>query len=140
MDSIKSFLAGVLVTSVLGIVCLAVWVIADNGRSLNATNFVNSVPIQPTAESPTVLIIEGESGDPVIRSLVPTVLPTLQPTQTATAVPENIIDYEDVLARPTRDYELTNDQLAACIQAQQTARRLAPYCPPNPAEYAGQGR
>lgn len=146
MNTVKSFLAGMLVMLILAVVGYAVWIIATNGRSSNTSSLLNSVPItQPQAAEPTpggvIMNAAEESSEPAVRSLIPTAVPVIAPAATATAVPETIIDYaNDVLGQPTRDYDLTNDQLAACIQAQQTGRRLAPYCPPNPAEYAGQGR
>lgn len=71
----------------------------------------------------------------------PPVVVLESPAATPTQQPESVIDYaEDILAQPTRDYQLTDDQLASCIAAQVEQRRLAPYCPPNPAEYAGPGR
>lgn len=145
MNAAKAFFTGMLTMLILAIVGCAVFIIFTNGRSLDNTNLVNSVPItqpnQVTATPGVAITIIDDGNEPVIKNLVPTAAPTLQATATPTAVPEAVIDYaEDVLARPTRDYNLTNDQLAACLQAQQTGRRLAPYCPPNPAEYAGQGR
>ncbi len=107
---------------------------AVEGQNLN--NFAVQQVVVTATPGPggvTLTIIDDDS-EPVIKNLVPTA------TATATAVPESIINYEDVIAQPTRDYDITDEQLAACIQAQQTGRRLAPYCPPNPAEYAGQGR
>lgn len=113
---------------------------------LDTQNLVNSVPdpriVLDTSAPATVIFSQppqivtatpGADGAPVVVLESPTVTPTQQP--------ESVINYaEDVLAQPTRDYQLTDDQLASCIGAQMEGRRLAPYCPPNPAEYAGPGR
>lgn len=143
MNAVKTFFLGVLTTLILGIVGVAVWVIVTD-PDINTGGIVNSVPINqpaPSTDSGVVLTVIDDGSEPVIVDLIPTAVSTKQPTQTPTAVPEAVIDYaEEIIAQPTRNYDLTNDQLAACLQAQQTGRRLAPYCPPNPAEYAGQGR
>lgn len=121
------------------------YTVTDPGQPLN------NMIIAPTAAPvlpPQQVIQVTATPLPAVQNLV-TVVPQLQPgfaEATATVYfaatpqpPENVITLDD-LAQPTRDYNLTNDQLAACLQAQQTGKRLAPYCPPNPAEYAGQGR
>lgn len=112
---------------------------------LDTQNLVNQVPdpriVLDTSAPATVVfsqppqIVTATPGAPVV------VLESPTPTETPTQQPESVIDYaEDILAQPTRDYQLTDDQLASCIAAQVEQRRLAPYCPPNPAEYAGPGR
>lgn len=115
---------------------------------LDSQNLVNQVPdprvVIDTSAPATVVfsqppqpqIVTATPGAPSAPVLVPE-----SPTATPTQQPESVIDYaEDILAQPTRDYQLTDDQLASCIAAQVEQRRLAPYCPPNPAEYAGPGR
>jgi len=110
---------------------------------LDGQNLVNSVPdprvVIDTSAPPTVVFTQ-----PQFMTATPPAPPVVvleSPTATPTQQPESVIDYaEDILAQPTRDYQLTDDQLASCIAAQVEQRRLAPYCPPNPAEYAGPGR
>ena len=110
---------------------------------LDGQNLVNSVPdprvVIDTSAPPTVVFTQ-----PQFMTATPPAPPVVvleSPTATPTQQPESVIDYaEDNLAQPTRDYQLTDDQLASCIAAQVEQRRLAPYCPPNPAEYAGPGR
>lgn len=114
---------------------------------LDNQNLVNSVPdpriVLDTSQPATVVF--GQPPQPQIVTATPgapvVVLESPTPTETPTQQPESVIDYtDDILAQPTRDYQLTDDQLASCIAAQVEQRRLAPYCPPNPAEYAGPGR
>ncbi len=118
---------------------------------LDSQNLVNSVPdprsvVIDTSAPPTVVFTQPQfvTATPPAPPVVVLESPTAAAAATAvppTQQPESVIDYaEDVLARPTRDYQLTNEQLSACIQAQLEERRLPPYCPPNPAEYAGPGR
>ena len=111
---------------------------------LDGQNLVNQVPdprvVIDTSAPATVIF----SQPPQIVTATPPAPPVVvleSPAATPTQQPESVIDYaDDILAQPTRDYQLTDDQLASCIAAQVEQRRLAPYCPPNPAEYAGPGR
>lgn len=110
---------------------------------LDGQNLVNSVPdprvVIDTSAPATVVFTQ-----PQFMTATPPAPPVVvleSPAATPTQQPESVIDYaEDILAQPTRDYQLTDDQLASCIAAQVEQRRLAPYCPPNPAEYADPGR
>ena len=110
---------------------------------LDGQNLVNQ------AIDPRSITIDTSAPATVVFSQPPQIVTATPPappvvvleSPTATQQPESVIDYaEDILAQPTRDYQLTDDQLASCIAAQVEQRRLAPYCPPNPAEYAGPGR
>lgn len=148
----------VFLTLLIGIIVLAgLDIVFNQGRTLAAMmpdrtavavpyldnqNLVNQVPdpriILDTSAPATVVfnqppqIVTATPGAPVVVLEPPTATPTQQP--------ESVIDYAEVLAQPTRDYQLTNEQLSACIRAQMEDKRLAPYCPPNPVEYAGPGR
>ncbi len=108
----------------------------------NLTNMLDPRVVIDTSQPATVVF----SQPPQIVTATPDapsapVVVLESPAATPTQQPESVIDYaDDVLAQPTRDYQLTNEQLSACIKAQLEARRLPPYCPPNPAEYAGPGR
>ena len=109
----------------------------------NLTNMLDPRVVIDTSQPATVTFSQPPQ---VVTATPPAPVVVLEPPATATAPaptqqPESVIDYaDDVLAQPTRDYQLTNEQLSACIKAQLEARRLPPYCPPNPAEYAGPGR
>ena len=142
-------------------ILLVIIVVMAFDAFFNGGRIVNSLKPEPTYTTVTApqpyyqpqqsLTVVTATPPPVVQNLV-TPLPgpavDFQATSTAFAIqqnaasqqsPENIITLDD-LAQPTRDYNLTDDQLAACIQAQMTNRRLGPQCPPNPAEYAGPGR
>lgn len=107
----------------------------------NLTNMLDPRVVIDTSQPATVTFSQPPQ---VVTATPPAPVVVLEPPATAetpTQQPESVIDYaDDILAQPTRDYQLTNDQLASCIAAQVEQRRLAPYCPPNPAEYAGPGR
>jgi hypothetical protein len=105
----------------------------------NLTNMLDPRVVIDTSQPATVTFSQPPQ---VVTATPPAPVVVLEPpTATATQQPESVIDYaDDVMAQPTRDYQLTNEQLSACIKAQLEARRLPPYCPPNPAEYAGPGR
>ena len=143
-------------------ILLVIIVVMAFDAFFNGGRIVNSLKPEPTYTTvtaptpqpyyqPQQPVIVTATPPPAVQNLV-TPLPgpavDFQATSTAFAIqqnaasqqsPENIITLDD-LAQPTRDYNLTDDQLAACIQAQMTNRRLGPQCPPNPAEYAGPGR
>ena len=142
-------------------ILLVIIVVMAFDAFFNGGRIVNSLKPEPTYTTVTApqpyyqpqqpLTVVTTAPPPAVQNLVtPLPGPTVdfQATSTAFAIqqnaasqqsPENIITLDD-LAQPTRDYNLTDDQLAACIQAQMTNRRLGPQCPPNPAEYAGPGR
>lgn len=104
----------------------------------NLTNMLDPRVVIDTSQPATVTFSQPPQ---VVTATPPAPVVVLEPPVTPTQQPESVIDYADVvLAQPTRDYQLTNEQLSACIKAQLEARRLPPYCPPNPAEYAGPGR
>lgn len=149
----------VFLTLLIGLIALAALdIVFNQGQTLAAAmprrsavvpyldNLTNSVPdprniVIDTSAPPTVVFTQ-----PQFVTATPPAPPVvvMEPLATAappTQQPESVIDYaDDVLVQPTRDYQLTDDQLASCIAAQVEQRRLAPYCPPNPAEYAGPGR
>jgi hypothetical protein len=115
---------------------------------LDGQNLVNQVtdPRIVIDTSAPATVVFSQPPQPQIVTATPgapsaPVVVLESPAATSTQQPESVIDYaDDILAQPTRDYQLTDDQLASCIAAQVEQRRLAPYCPPNPAEYAGPGR
>lgn len=133
------------------------WLLDGRGQAVmdvyNLTpqpEFVQPVQIQPTQPvqpyAPVATATPWQVQDLVTVEPGPTL--DIWATSTAFAVeqntmsqpPKTIITLDD-LANPTRDYSnISDDQLAACLHAQQVGQRLAPYCPPNPAEFAGPGR
>lgn len=144
----------VFLTLLIGVIALASLDIVFNGGQTiaalvpertavspdtNLTNMLDPRVVIDTSQPATVTFSQPPQ---VVTATPPAPVVVLEPpTATATQQPESVIDYaDDVLAQPTRDYQLTNEQLSACIKAQLEARRLPPYCPPNPAEYAGPGR
>lgn len=149
MNQVKS----VFLTLLIGVIALAGLDIVFNGGQTiaalmpdtavspdtNLTNMLDPRVVIDTSQPATVTFSQPPQ---VVTATPPAPVVVLEPpTATATQQPESVIDYaDDVLAQPTRDYQLTNEQLSACIKAQLETRRLPPYCPPNPAEYAGPGR
>lgn len=98
-------------------------------------------PISPamvaTPGGLTSFVVIDNGSEPLVTNLVPEV------PQTAVTVPapEAVIDYAEMLAQPTPvSRTLTDEQLLACLSAQQDGRRMAPYCPTNAAELLGPGR
>ena len=148
MNQVKS----VFLTLLIGVIALAGLDIVFNGGQTiaalmpdtavspdtNLTNMLDPRVVIDTSQPATVTFSQPPQ---VVTATPPAPVVVLEPPVTPTQQPESVIDYADVvLAQPTRDYQLTNEQLSACIKAQLEARRLPPYCPPNPAEYAGPGR
>jgi hypothetical protein len=103
------------------------------GQNLN--NLI--LPPAATAAPGVTFTIVDDNSEPAITNLVPQLPPTAVPQQE----PEAIIDYAEMLARPTATVRpLTDEQLLACAAAQQDGRRLPPHCPTNAAELLGPGR
>ena len=144
----------IILTLLIGVIALAGLDIVFNGGQTiaglvpdtavspdtNLTNMLDPRVVIDTSQPATVTFSQPPQ---VVTATPPAPVVVLEPpvTPTPTQQPESVIDYaDDVLAQPTRDYQLTNEQLSACIKAQLEVRRLPPYCPPNPAEYAGPGR
>lgn len=153
----------VLLTLLIGVIALAALDIVFNGGQtiaammpdrtavsiphLDNQNLVNSVPdprsITIDTSQPATVVFSQPPQPQIVTATpgAPSAPVVVLESPTATQQPESVIDYtDDVLAQPTRDYQLSNEQLSACIKAQLEARRLPPYCPPNPVEYAGPGR
>jgi hypothetical protein len=106
---------------------------AVDGQSLN--NIILPPASSGTPAGVTFAVIDD--GEPVIRNLVPIPPATAEPEQP----PEAIINWSEELARPTATHRaLTDEQLLACVSAQQDGRRPAPYCPTDAAELLGEGR
>ncbi len=147
----------VFLTILIGVIALAGLDIVFNGGQTIAALVPERTAVSPDTNLTNMLdprvVIDTSQPATVVFSQPPQVVTATpdapsapvvvleSPAATPTQQPESVIDYaDDVLAQPTRDYQLTNEQLSACIKAQLETRRLPPYCPPNPAEYAGPGR
>jgi hypothetical protein len=107
---------------------------AVDGQNLN--NIILPPAPSGTPAGVTFAVVD-EGSEPVIRNLVPIPPATAEPEQP----PEAIINWSEELARPTATHRaLTDEQLLACVSAQQDGRRLAPYCPADASELLGEGR
>jgi hypothetical protein len=106
------------------------------GQNLNNAVMVypTAVPL-PTVEPAPVFTVIDTGNEPEIKDLIPVLPPT------ATQPPEAIINWSEEMSQPTATPRtLTDEQLLACLDAQLNGRRMAPYCPSNPAELIGTGR
>ena len=149
----------IFLTLLIGVIALAGLDIVFNGgqtiaalvpdrTAVSASSILDSQNLVNQAIDPRVIldtsapatVTFSQPPQPQIVSATPPAPPVVV-LESPTQQPESVINYaDDVAAQPTRDYQLTNEQLSACIKAQLEARRLPPYCPPNPVEYAGPGR
>lgn len=113
--------------------------VLDVAPTIEGQNLNNSILPLPTATQPAdiTFTVLDDGDEPVIHNLVPVPPATEEPSQP----PEAIINWSEELARPTATpHPLSDEQLLACLSAQQDGRRMAPYCPTNAAELLGEGR
>lgn len=91
--------------------------------------------ITATPGSLTNFAVIGGSEPRIVNSAP--ILPTAAPVVEY----ESVIDYAEMIAEPEPTRRpLSDEQLLACLSAQQQGRRMAPYCPTNAGELLGEGR
>ena len=130
----KQFFLGVLATAFLALIVAAFLsgTVSVNGQNLNNMVIVASPTPYYAATVPqqTFTVATAVPQQQVVIDLVPTLDTTIDFAATSEAYNgAAVVEEPQPAPRP-----ITEEQLAACILAQLEKRRMAPYCPANPAQ------